>query len=325
MNKSVNIKKVVVKIEACDLDTPVSDNECCLQFSVEDSGIGIAKESMDKIFQPFVQLKQKNNKIEGTGLGLNIAQQLVKLMEGELKVESELNKGSRFWFNLILPVAAKIDEQSTQRRQMPAGYFGKKQRILVVDDIKDNREFTRDMLTTLGIQVVVASKGLDAVVIAKDMQPDLILMDLLMPGLNGYESLTTLRNIPECKNIPVIAMSASVSEEKPAMLAGFDYFLPKPASLEHIISTLGKFLNLEWRYTPEKLESEETTLVPPAKGELIKLRDLIHLGKMKRIVEWADELQAHSPRNAGFALYIRKLAKDFNDEKPIKLISQYLE
>ena len=316
--------KVSVKIETCEPVTDISEKECCLRFSVEDTGIGIAKENMEQIFQPFVQLSQKKHNGEGTGLGLNIAQQLVQLMDGELRVESEVNKGSRFWFDLILPVAEEATESYTQRMETPTGYHGKKRKILAVDDIKDSREVTRDMLTRLGFQVVVASKGLDAVIMARDMQPDLILMDLFMPGLNGYESLTTLRNIPECKNIPVVAMSASVSEEKPAMLAGFDYFLPKPTIPDNFISTLGELLNLEWIYKSGRLEAEETTLIPPSLAELEKLKDWAELGMMNRIVEWADLQSSNISEYREFALHIRALARDVKDAQIIALLDGYL-
>ena len=317
--------KVVVKIDACESATITSEKKYCWCFSVEDTGIGIAKENMEQIFQPFVQLKQENHQNEGTGLGLNIAQNLVRLMGGELKVESELNKGSRFWFELTLPVVEEVSESPIQGRRSPIGYHGKKRRILVVDDIKDNREMSRDALRVLGFQTAVASKGLDAVIIAKEMQPDLIFMDLLMPGLNGYESLTTLRNIPECKDIPVVAMSANVSEEKPAILAGFDHFLPKPTGLVEFAFTLGKLLNLEWIYKSAKLEVEESRLIPPALTELEKLKDLAQLGKMKRIVEWADSELSSDSEYRGFILHIRELARDVKDVEIMALLDGYLD
>jgi len=316
--------KVIVQLEACEAVIDNSEKKCCLRFSVEDTGIGIAKEKMQQIFQPFVQLKHKNHQGEGTGLGLNIAQQLVKLMGGELKVESEVNKGSRFWFDLILPVSEEARKPYIAIKETPIGYHGKKRRILAVDDMKDSREVTRDMLKRLGFQVVVASKGLDALIMARDMQPDLILMDLLMPGLNGYESLTTLRNIPECKNTLVVAMSASVSEEKAAMLAGFDYFLPKPTTPEHFISTLGKLLNLQWVYTSTKLDVEEAGYASVPIAELEKLKDLAQLGKMKRIVEWADLQLSDTCEFSDFAIHIRDLAKDVKDAQIIALLEDYL-
>jgi len=316
--------RVRIKLEICKPDKLNTEKECCLRFSVEDTGIGIAKESLQQIFQPFVQLNQKSHKVEGTGLGLNIAQQLVELMGGELNVESEVNRGSCFWFDLILPVSEESKESDITINVTPVGYHGKRRKILVVDDIKGSREVTRDILTRLGFRVADASKGLDAVIIARDMQPDLILMDLLMPGLNGYESLTTLRNIPECKNIPVVAMSASITEEKSAMLAGFDYFLPKPAAMEYFITTLGKLLNLQWIYTSGRLQAEEVTLLPPPLTELKKLRDLVELGKLKRIVEWADLQLSSDTEYRGFVLHIRDLARGVKDAEIIALLENYL-
>ena len=146
-----------------------------------------------------------------------------------------------------------------------------------------------------------------------------------MPGLNGYESLTTLRNIPECKDIPVVAMSANVNEENPAMLAGFDHFLPKPTAPDELTSTLGKLLNLEWIYKSAKLEVEESRLIPPALTELEKLKDLAQLGKMKRIVEWADSEISSDSEYLDFILHIRELARDVKDVEIMALLDGYLD
>lgn len=322
-----NNGSVTVKIENCTSSKNTLSSECCLRFSVSDTGIGISNEKLDVIFQPFVQLKSQGHTNEGTGLGLNIASQLVHLMSGELNVESEINKGSHFWFELMLSKAKGADAFDTEEGEEAVGYQGKKRKILVVDDMKDNREVTRDLLVSMGFQVVVVSKGIDSIIMARDMQPDLILMDLLMPGMNGYESLTTLRNIPECKNIPVVAMSASVSEEESAREAGFDDFLPKPNAMVEFTTVIGSLLGIEWIYSsPNTPEIEnDLTLTPPSKTELLKLKELADLGKMKSIVEWADEQEKIAPEFIGFTSNIRKLARNVNDEKLLELIRHYLQ
>ena len=316
--------KVILKVESCELMAPISESECCLRISVEDTGIGIEKENLEKVFQPFVQIVQKSNKTEGTGLGLNIAQQLVKIMGSNIYLESEVSKGSRFWFDLILPTAEAIKDAGVTWKEILIGYQGKKRKLLVVDDVKDSREMMNDLLVSLGFEVIVAANGLDSVILAKDMQPDLILMDILMPGMNGYESLTTLHNVPECKNIPVVAMSASVGEESPALTAGFDSFISKPVILENLTSVLGETLRLEWIYKPDNSRVNEMSLVPPPDSDLKELRELAELGKMKRIVEWADETQAKTSEYDGFALHVKKLATAVQDKQLSALIEHYL-
>lgn len=316
--------EVTVDVRDCVLGGASSVQEYCLRFAVEDTGIGISKKNMVEIFQPFVQVNQGGKLNQGTGLGLNIASQLVKIMGGEIKVKSTVNKGSCFWFDLTLPVSESGEEKIIKSAGIPIGYHGQKQKILVVDDVKENRDVMRDMLSGLGFGVVTASGGLDSVIMAKDMEPDLILMDLLMHGMNGYESLTTLRNIPECLSVPVVAMSASISEEQPALKAGFDSFLPKPIAQELLTSILGQLLNLEWKYASKKLEVQSLSLTSPPLAELKKLKGMVDLGMLNRIIEWSDQQSSIDSEYKDFAMHIRSLSVDVKDAQIIALLDKYL-
>ena len=317
--------KVLVEINSCHSEQQIKDDMCHLCFTVQDTGIGIPDENIEQIFLPFMQVNNPNHQYEGTGLGLNIAQQLVSLMGGELKVESEEGKGSRFWFELMLPLAEALVSEPESDFEMPIGYAGKQHRILVVDDIKDNRLLLRDLLESLGFQVVLATKGDEGLILARDMVPDLILMDLLMPGIDGFQTFKTIRKILECSHIPVVAMSASVNEEEHTLEAGFNGFLSKPTSTLKLVAMLGKLLDLKWNYEESnELIKEVVNLNPPPQEELEKLLELVQLGKMKATIEWVNDLQDTYPEYSEFAVHIRTLAEQIKDEELITLVKHYL-
>ena len=304
--------KVVVQITVNETSPSIAGN-CLLRCSVEDTGPGIPKDDITKIFKPFVQLPHEKQNSEGTGLGLNIAQQLIALMGGQLKVESETGKGSRFWFELELPKAETQEQRPDNSAQIPVGYRGARRKILVVDDIKDNRLLLKDFLESLGFQVVLASRGIDVLTMTRDMQPDLIMLDLFMPGISGYQSLVTLRKIPDHQNIPVIAMSASVNEETHALEAGFNGFSPKPMVAEQLIQMLGDLLHLDWVFATDT-NHKESLMTYPSAEQLAPLREWIRLGKMPQIIRWAETLRSTAPEYSAFAQQVIKLAREVDEE-----------
>jgi signal transduction histidine kinase len=169
----------------------------CL-FAVIDSGIGIAESDLSDIFEAFKQVGEKSRKIEGTGLGLAISYKLVQLMGGDLQVKSHIGQGSMFWFDLTLPLADDIqlndfynNKQLFSSHQI-IGYQGKRQHILIVDDITDNRLVLTSLLTPLGFEIMEANDGRDALEKISSIQPDLIITDLIMPVMSGFDMIRTL-------------------------------------------------------------------------------------------------------------------------------------
>jgi len=257
-----------------------------LQFKIEDTGIGIAPEQLEEIFLPFQQANKPRNSVEGTGLGLAISHKLVAMMGAELRVQSTVGKGSTFWFEVLLPEVSGIvsKEQSYGRRI--TGYKGKQRTVIVADDDEHNRAVLIGMLLPLGFKAVEAANGQVCIEKAIKYHPDLILLDLRMPILDGFGATQQIRKAEEQKlrraeaekgrseeeqkqgqskiqarqstinnqqstiRTIIIAVSASVFEEtrKRALKAGFNDFIIKPFQQEKLLDLLQTYLNIEWIY-----------------------------------------------------------------------------
>ena len=213
-----------------------------IYFEVKDTGIGIAKEKQDDVFMAFSQIHsdELKRKYGGTGLGLNISQQMVAMLGGTLAVESELGKGSRFYFTLKLKTAARPVVDNTKTLLSEATKDIRGIRVLIVEDNEINASILRNFLRKWQIQVKEAITGIHALELIKYHKFDLILMDLEMPEMNGYQTLKIIRE----KNIeiPVIAFTATLLENMESLVteAGFtDYMLKpfRPSELKKKIAT----------------------------------------------------------------------------------------
>ncbi|WP_235526504.1 hybrid sensor histidine kinase/response regulator [Nostoc piscinale] len=231
-----------------------------IRFLVEDTGIGIAHEQLEEIFLPFKQVGEDSLKTEGTGLGLSISRQLAQMMGGELCVKSELGKGSVFWLDLELPeVEQQLNFDSEQSNII--GFTGSKRKILIVDDKWENRSVLVNILEPLGFEILEASDGLDCLNKIPNFQPDLIFMDLVMTGMDGFEATRRLRLLPNFKEVVVIAVSASVFEfnQQESRKVGCDNFLAKPIQKSELLEKLQVHLKLAWVYEDKvrKMKDEQ--------------------------------------------------------------------
>ena len=165
-----------------------------LRFEVRDTGSGIDVAELDTIFQPFEQVGDAQRRLGGTGLGLSISRQYVRRMGGDIQVESVLGQGSTFWFELEVPVVV-AETATAMTRRIVTGYQGPRQIVLVVDDLAENRAMVADMLKPLGFEVVEAANGREALEIAQNLLPHLILMDIVMPEMDGLEATLHLRRL----------------------------------------------------------------------------------------------------------------------------------
>ncbi|RKZ84675.1 MAG: hypothetical protein DRR16_14055 [Candidatus Parabeggiatoa sp. nov. 3] len=220
----------------------MTDNQALIRFEVEDSGVGMTEEQLDKIFLPFEQVGDTKRRAAGTGLGLAISRQLVELMGSEILVSSEFGKGSHFWFEIAL-TKVNVKEEAMQKTLQVIGYHGKRRTILIVDDNPQNLKILLSLLKLLDFNVVEASNGQESVALAKEIQPDMIFMDLVMPVMTGFEAVQILRQMPEFKNTPIIANSASVFEaaQEKSRIAGCNAFLPNPSKRRN---SLAYWLNI---------------------------------------------------------------------------------
>jgi PAS domain S-box-containing protein len=234
-----------------------------LEVKIKDTGIGMSKEEQELIFKPFEQLSSSKEKFEGTGLGLAITKELVEKMSGTIKVQSDKNIGSTFEFNITLEKLDSIKETKSIENTNLKKVEGLKEniKILVADDTKVNRDLLIQILNTYNLKTYEAKDGLEVLQICKEETFDLIFMDILMPNLNGLDTIKKLKEDNLYKDIPIVAISANVFEDdkQKAYQAGAKMFITKPFEEKQIISALEKFLNLKFLFE-EKNEKEEFRL-----------------------------------------------------------------
>ncbi|MBD0344723.1 MAG: response regulator, partial [Coleofasciculus sp. Co-bin14] len=229
-----------------------------MRFVVEDTGIGMAPEQLEEIFLPFHQIGDQRRRAEGTGLGLAISKKLVQLMGGELKVKSTLGQGSVFWLDLDLPEVSPEVEVIKADEGNIIGLQEEKYRILVVDDQWENRSVLVDLLSPLGFEIVEATDGQDCLTKAFNIKPDVILLDLVMPHMDGFETVRKLRQLPTLSEVVVIATSASAfaCDKQKCLAAGCDDFISKPVQTEELLEQLRQHLGLKWMYQEASSFSE---------------------------------------------------------------------
>ena len=300
-----------------------------LRFEVQDSGIGIGEDQLGTIFEPFEQVGDMRRRLGGTGLGLAISRQFVRLMGSEIRVESSVGQGSTFWFELDVQVLVE-GMAAPAPKLIVTGYQGQRRKVLVVDDVAENRAVLIGMLGPLGFATAEAVNGREGVEQAEAVRPDLILMDLVMPEMDGLEAMRRLRQLPDFKEIPVIAISASASrdDEASSLAAGANTFLPKPINLSRLLAQIGALLKLEWidvlqaaPLAPEWTQ-EGRLAVPPAQ-EMEILHYLARLGNMQEILRRAEHLTGLDERYRPFADQLSLLAKGYRSKAILSLVEQY--
>ncbi len=215
-----------------------------LYIEISDTGTGISNEQLKEVFKPFTQETDKNIS-GGTGLGLTITQRLAELMNGTIEVSSELGKGSRF--TVKLPDIAYLREFNPEKSDIDIDISTvkfKKSSVLVVDDIEHNRKYLKDALRDTSIVIYMASRAEEGLNIALETKPNLIITDIRMPGMDGFQFLEKIKENPEIKHIPVIAYSASVMKEQKQRIIDSDFvgLLIKPVQLAELYFELMKIL-----------------------------------------------------------------------------------
>lgn len=225
-----------------------------LQFEVEDTGPGIPKEALESIFDPFNQVKGKYQ--EGTGLGLAISRRLSELMGGSIRVKSEIGVGSTFHVEIPLRASTAVFSGSRQHpRQISRLKSSQSLTILVVDDVPPNREVAKVMLESIGFHVLEAENGQEAVDLFASNPCDLILMDIIMPVLDGVGAMLKIRSMENGKSVPIIALTASGFEGKNVELKkqGFTEYVRKPFYEPDLLELIGTLTNAEYEYEDQEV------------------------------------------------------------------------
>lgn len=218
---SVRLKVTVVEENNRQASLPnrPRPSDIRLQFSVEDTGPGIPSDQMEKIFTPFVQLGEPGKNMEGIGLGLSISRYLVQLMGDDLHVMSTVGVGSIFRFTLTLPEIFDTQAPFPKKQRPIIGIHGNSPRILIIDDHADNRAMLRHSLEPLGFVIVEAENGQDGLEQAELDPPNLVLMDLMMPVLDGFETTRRMRNSPALSAVKILVMTADVTNHPANLIA----------------------------------------------------------------------------------------------------------
>ncbi|MBW4610710.1 MAG: response regulator [Hassallia sp. WJT32-NPBG1] len=307
-----------------------------IRFQIEDTGVGMSHDQLKKIFLPFEQVGSECRKSEGAGLGLAITQKIISLMKSSISVQSQLGEGSIFSFDVELLTAPNWSETAkTFSNGTIIGFCGKHKNILVVDDKWENRSVLVNLLEPIGFNIIEAKNGQEGLDKAVEFQPNLIISDLIMPVMDGFNMIQHLRRSPKLKEVVVIASSASVFEtdQHKSLDAGANEFLPKPVQVETLLELLRVHLKLEWLYEKnnqadnepdESISPTPGIIVAPPAEDLSRLYDLALKGRVKAIQDQVDKLAQSDEKLTFFAQEIIQLAKKFQIKKIQIFIQQYL-
>jgi CHASE2 domain-containing sensor protein/CheY-like chemotaxis protein len=298
-------------------ETEISDY---LIFEIADTGLGILPEEIDTLFNPFVQTDIGRKSIEGTGLGLAISREYVRLLGGNIKVKSLPDRGSTFSFNIKYRLATASESEIKVINKTVTGLTKKqyKYRILIAEDVAENCLLLIKLIEPLGFEIKQANNGYEAVEIWKNWHPHLILMDIRMPDVDGYQATKIIRKLekefkqenPDFSPTIIIALTASTFDEQKENIfqAGCDHFIGKPFPEEQLYETIARYLEVDYKYEIEpelypKLDLNNTEIVAP----LQLTDDLLSVMSL----EWIDRL------------YFASLS--LNDQLAIELINQIPE
>jgi PAS domain S-box-containing protein len=303
-----------------------------LLIEVEDSGPGIAPQDQPRIFEPFVQLSN-NGASKGTGLGLTITYKYVQMMGGNIYLESTLGKGSLFRINLPLIEATESDIFKTEQ-QVAGNVIGlapgqKRKRILIVEDQIDNQALLSHLMESVGLRIKVAENGKKGVELFQSWKPHLILMDRLMPVMNGEDATKRIRQLPQGQAVKIVAVTASAFKEqrKQMLEAGMDDVVGKPYRPGEIYACLSKQLGISFQYE-EKDESAEQSgaltaemlsVLPIAlRNELCDALESLERNRIDRAIQQVGE------HDQGLQKRLDRLVESFNYPAILQVLEKEL-
>jgi signal transduction histidine kinase/CheY-like chemotaxis protein len=299
-----------------------------LSFEVQDSGVGIAAEQLQRIFEPFHRIENAGRTAEGAGLGLAITRRLLGAMGGTIAVRSSLGEGSTFTVDIELETAASEAPRDALRTEI-IGYEGERRSVVVVDDDRSNRDLVRQLLAGLNFEVRVAENGREALELISARKPSLVITDLVMPQTDGMALVRALRADYPAEALPVIAMSASASDytSHEALAAGCNAFLPKPLHLAGVLDCIEQALRLRWR----RAESPPQPCAPPAANgdfciDPLTATDLNHLamlGDIDGLMHRANDAFESNPAAQSFYTELRALADQYDTGAIRRLLAEF--
>mgnify|MGYP001793988048 CR=1 FL=1 len=323
--KFTEIGCVTLQVEVLEINKKSFSETVRLLFHIEDTGVGMEPEMLDKIFLPFEQLGATKNKSDGTGLGLALSQKIVEMMNSSIQVKTQLDMGSIFQFEIECSVAEDWTETSSiTRTGRIVGYTGEKKQILVVDDRWENRSLFINLLSPIGFELIEAKNGQDGLEKAIKYQPDLIISDIKMPVMHGWKMLEEVRKIDSIKNTIFILCSVVTSnnDNQKAIKAGANYLLNKPVKAKEVYRVLAKQLQLTWLYKSEEITRKtqpksliSNKIIIPPNSELTMLLEFAKKGKIKGIQKELDRISKLDNSYQDFVNQLDSFVKCFNINK----------
>ena len=328
---------VTLKVEIYPLKSGQARN-VNLQFSISDTGIGIAPEELDKLFDAFSQTESGRQANEGTGLGLSISRQFVRLMGGDVSVSSQPGKGTTFAFNIQATrvEAYEIEQENPSRRVIGLVPQQSDYRILIVDDNFENRALLKYMLEPVGFKIQEAMNGQEALEYVPQWRPHLILMDNRMPVMDGLEATRRIKASPAGKTTKIIAVMASAFENdrRAALDAGCDDFVRKPFHETRIFEAIHEHLQVQYVYdeSSESLPKKQNTVdeaclkpdvlrtLPPA-----LLHELKEAAIRANIATMLQIIRQISPSNAHLAELLTQLTNNYDYQTILTAIEHTIE
>ncbi len=282
-------------------------------LTIEDTGVGIAPEDLPKIFDPFERGNAERTRlVPGTGLGLTIVKMLVQLMGGDVTVKSEPGRGSTFDIRLMLS-AVTGRRPSAAPSQRITGYAGARRTVLVVDDDPDQRDLIRQILEPLGFAVLAAHDGAECLTLTADLKPDLFVLDISMPGINGWDLAKVLRDGGQTGAILMLSANVGETPPPPSEEDAHDAVMVKPFEVQRLLDRIAGLLGLDWQdEAPAKLNgTPAAALVSPGAEHVAELLRLGRIGYVRGIESKLDQLDAIEP-NRAFVAEMRRHVRAFD-------------
>ncbi|MFC3194107.1 hybrid sensor histidine kinase/response regulator [Marinicella sediminis] len=254
-------------------------------FIIQDTGIGIKPADLQRIFQPFERIESADNQVPGTGLGLTITQLLAELLGGELSVTSNWQKGTTFTLKIMLSAQDMVKQ--TEQQELHPSVVSQPHSILLVDDIETHRELVRQLLAPLGFQLLEAGSADQARTLIKQQTIDLALLDVSMPGMDGWQLAQWVRD--QGHDFPIIMLSANPRDNSPAHPGNHQAYLAKPLQINALLNQLNRLLHLDWsqnRQPDSQMNQDQSPIVLKYKDreKLLELLDIGHINGIKACV-----------------------------------------
>ncbi|MFP5304408.1 MAG: ATP-binding protein [Gammaproteobacteria bacterium] len=298
------------------------------ELEIVDSGIGIRPDDLDEIFKPFERGGMPGvHAVPGVGLGLTITKVLVQIMGGEISVRSTPGEGSSFLVRLYLSEASADGAAAYERRRI-VGYLGPRARVLIADDDPVHRGLVEGVLRPLGFELFMAADGLGCLELANECRPQLVMLDIAMPGMSGWEVAAALRALePPQPKIMMVSANAHDYSRGGERNAPHDAFLIKPIDIDALLERVRALLDLRWVYggemppPPPASEPDVDERPPPGARRFVdELLQLGRIGHVRGIEAKLREMQAAEPDSGAFAARLQRLVADFDLKAYVSLL-----